>query len=96
MADDKEMLDSIEFEWQIKNMGERELLEFNARQAYQIKSEMYYIKKDIQSNKKRSWANRIAIIVIIVTLILLGIFDPSLFRVLALGWLLPLSILLMA
>lgn len=101
MPNGNETLRDLEFEQHLGKMDDRALLEFNARQTYEMARGMEVIRGDIKvnsgdikANKRRSWANRIAILIIIIVLIVIGVVDPSLIGLATLGGVAPLVFLL--
>lgn len=77
MPDGEDCLTEIAFERNIGKMGDRELLEFTARQGFSVRKEMKAMTDDIANNKKRSWTNRVILLLLITSLAITGILDAA-------------------
>jgi len=81
MSNGQEFLNELELEKLIKRQGDRELLEFVARQSYETKKETNKLCGRLSSTEKRSTQNRLILIGLILILITLGILDSTILHI---------------
>ena len=81
MANGNDFISDLEFEGLIKGKGDRELLEFTARQTLDLKRGFFDISRRVHIIEIRSTINRWTLIILVITLITLGILDSSILRV---------------
>lgn len=81
MANGKECADDLDFDQKIGTMKQRDLLEFVARQTLEQSKDIGKVYRKVAAIDTRSLINRIALLVLIATLIALGVIDklPILF-----------------
>ena len=70
----------LDFEEHMDKKGDRELLEFVARQVLGQSQSIKKIAKEVKQTQTRSIINRYALVTLIIILITVGILDPSIFR----------------
>lgn len=78
MPNGKEILDDLAYNEIIKKKNDRTLLEFIAQQTYGQTIRISSLTKQVSTTNRRSWENRISLLILIVALVCLGIINSNL------------------
>jgi hypothetical protein len=79
MPNGNDVLSDLEFESELKRYEKKpiELTKFTARQVFEARKDLARVALTAEGNKRRSWGNRIALIVLVFVLIALGVIDSG-------------------